>query len=111
MVKALKKRKIQPTSSSVLLEQSATFEPFRAKELSGQILQPVENSSRSRVMLASVRVVYIAQLAGNEMVAGENSHLSSHDLPAAESDDRGLKLRSDYLLHFYPVKGGSNVCG
>ena len=41
-------------------------------------------------MLASVRVVYIAQLAGNEMIAGENSHLSSQDLQAAGSDDRGL---------------------
>ena len=90
MVKALKKRKIQPTSSLVPCEQSATVERFRAKEMSGQILQPVENWSRSRVMLASVRVVYIAQLAGNEMIAGENSHLSSQDLQAAGSDDRGL---------------------
>ena len=90
MVKALKKRKIQPTSSLVPCEQSATVERFRAKEMSGQILQPVENSSRSRVMLASVRVVYIAQLAGNEMIAGENRHLSSQDLQAAGSDDRGL---------------------
>ena len=90
MVKALKKRKIQPTSSLVPCEQSATVERFRAKEMSGQILQPVENSSRSRVMLASVRVVYIVQLAGNEMIAGENSHLSSQDLQAAGSDDRGL---------------------
>ena len=90
MVKPLKKRNIQPTSSSVPFEQSPTVERFRAKELSGQILQPVENSSRSRVMLASVRVVYIAQLAGNEVVAGENSHLSSQDLPAAGSDNRGL---------------------
>ena len=109
MVKALKKRNFQPTSSSVLCEQSATVERFRVKELSGQILQPVKHSSRSRVMLASVRVVYIARLAGNEMVAGENSHLSSQDLPAAGSDDWELKLRSDYLLHLYPVKGGSNV--
>ena len=90
MVKALKNRKIQPTSSLVPCEQSATVERFRAKEMSGQILQPVENSSRSRVMLASVRVVYIAQLAGNEMIAGENSHLSSQDLQVAGSDDRGL---------------------
>jgi len=60
-------------------------------------------------MIASVRVVYIAQLAGDEMVAGENNHLYSQDLPAAGCDDRGLQLRSDYLLHFYPVKGGSNV--
>ena len=88
--KSTKKRNIQPTSSSVLCEQSATVERFRAKELSAQILQPVEHSSRSRVMLASVRAVYIARLAGNEMVAGENSHLSSQDLPAAGSDDRGL---------------------
>ena len=87
MVKPLKKRNIQPTSSSVLCEQSATVERFGVKELSAQILQPVEHSSRSRVMLASV---YIAQLAGNEMVAGENSHVSSQDLPAAGSDDRGL---------------------
>ena len=90
MVKALNRRKIQPTSSLVPCEQSATVERSRAKEMSGQILQPVENSSRSRVMLASVRVVYIAQLAGNEMIAGENSHLSSQDLQAAGSDDRGL---------------------
>ena len=40
--------------------------------------------------LASVRAVYIARLAGNEMVAGGNSHLSSQDLSAAGSDDRGL---------------------
>ena len=90
MVKPLKKRKIQPTSSSVLCEQSLTVERFRVKELSGQILQPVEHSSRSRVMLSSVRVVYIARLAGNEIVAGENSHLSSQDLSAAGSDDREL---------------------
>ena len=90
MVKALKKRNIEPNSSSVLCEESATVERFRAKELSAQILQPVEHSSRSRVMLASVRAVYIARLAGNEMVAGGNSHISSQDLLAAGSDDQGL---------------------
>ena len=63
MVKPLKKRNIQLSSSSVPCEQRETIERFRVKEVSGQILHSVENSSRSRVMLASVRVVYIAQLA------------------------------------------------
>ena len=63
MVKPLKKRNIQRSSSSVPCEQSESIERFRVKEVSGQILRSVENSSRSRVMLASVRVVYIAQLA------------------------------------------------
>ena len=76
MVKPLKKRNIQPSSSSVPCEQSKSIERFRVKGVSGQIVQPVENSSRSRVILASVRVVSIAQLAGNDLVAGENSHLS-----------------------------------